>query len=76
MPFDNLIVNGGFETGVLTPWTGIGATVTAVFSHTGQFSAQLANNSFISQTAPVTAGQIFEFRASLSRIGPLPVPQW
>lgn len=77
MSFNNLIVNGGFETSLLSPWTGLGAEVTAAFSHTGIFSVQLSGdtvNAFIAQSVPATPGQTFEFLASLAKIGPLPSP--
>ena len=75
MPLINLIVNGGFETGTLPPWTGVGASVTSAYSHSGAYSAELSPNSvnaFIAQLVPVVPGQTYDFEASLAKIGPLP----
>jgi hypothetical protein len=72
MPFDNLVVNGGFEAGPFAPWLYTGAFVTSVFSHTGFLSAQLygeTSTSFITQDIPVTPGQRYEIIASQARIG-------
>ena len=41
MTIQNLIINGGFETGTLSPWTGVNATITNQYSHSGFFSARL-----------------------------------
>lgn len=75
MPLINLIVNGGFETGALPPWTGVGASVTSAYSHSGTYSAELSTdsvNAFIAQLIPVVPGHTYDFEASLARIGPLP----
>ncbi|OEH86531.1 hypothetical protein BHU72_13040 [Desulfuribacillus stibiiarsenatis] len=59
MSFNELIVNGGFETGGLAPWVGLNAAITSQDSHSGFFAARLtggAVNSYIFQTVPVTAG--------------------
>ncbi|WP_156900293.1 NTTRR-F1 domain, partial [Alicyclobacillus contaminans] len=72
MPFDNRIVNGGFETGSLSPWVGVNASVTGAASHTGFFSALLTGgglNSFIYQFVPVNPGENFEFDAYLAKFG-------
>jgi hypothetical protein len=55
----NLITNGDFETGLLTPW--IGGTVSA--DPAGGFFA--TTSSTISQTVPTTAGTQYLFSGSL-----------
>lgn len=37
MTIQNLIVNGSFETGTLSPWVGMNATITSQYSHSGFF---------------------------------------
>ncbi len=37
MTIQNLITNGGFETGTLSPWSGVNATITNQYSHSGFF---------------------------------------
>ncbi|MDQ0243003.1 hypothetical protein J2S09_000539 [Bacillus fengqiuensis] len=69
---DNRIVNGGFETGVLSPFSGKGVTIDSANSHSGSFSARLAggtSTNFLSQLVPVSPGENFEFRVSLAKIG-------
>ena len=56
MSFNELIVNGSFETGTFAPWTPSNATITSLFSHSGFFAAQLAGgatNAFIFQFDPI-----------------------
>jgi hypothetical protein len=72
MPFDNLIVNGGFETSSLPPWGGVNASVTSTESHSGFYSALLTGgsaNSYIYQFVPVRPGENFEFAAFLAKLG-------
>ena len=72
MTIQNLIVNGSFETGVLSPWVGMNATITSQYSHSGFFSARLQGGnvvSFIAQTVPVNVGEGFEFLVSLAKVG-------
>lgn len=77
MPLNNVVVNGDFETGSLTPWLSANTSINSTFSHSGFFSAQLAGgglNSFISQFVPITAGNNLELLFSLAKIGALPSP--
>ncbi|WP_089283844.1 NTTRR-F1 domain [Anaerovirgula multivorans] len=77
MSFNELIINGGFETGAFPPWIASNVTITNLLSHSGFFSAQFASgniNAFISQFVPVNPGERYEFLASLGKIGPTPNP--
>lgn len=56
LPQVNVVVNGNFETGMLTAWFSQSATVTKAYSRAGLYSARLsssASNSFISQFVPI-----------------------
>jgi hypothetical protein len=72
-----LLVNGGFETGTLQPWTNLGpsdATVTANESaHSGTFVAQLFRNSAIQQVVSrgMASGKVYRLSGSLSSSGNL-----
>jgi N-acetylneuraminic acid mutarotase len=62
-----LVVNGGFETGDLPPWTDTGDTsftaVNTVNPHSGSFSLQTGpttSDGFIDQTIPTVAGQAYD----------------
>jgi hypothetical protein len=68
-PPASVIINGGFETGDYTGWTGAGATSISTTSHTGTRAAQVGSaspfngDSSISQTfiAPVGTGHSLTF---------------
>lgn len=69
----NSIVNGGFESGALTPFTGANTVIDGTRSHAGTFSARLAGgtaNAFVQQFIPVLPGDGFELFVSLSKVGP------
>ncbi|MGM0837199.1 MAG: NTTRR-F1 domain [Bacillota bacterium] len=72
-----LLVNGGFETGTLSPWTNLGpedAMVTAGESaHSGSFVAQLFRNTAIQQVVSrgVCPGRVYRLSGSLSSAGNL-----
>lgn len=73
MAIENRVINGGFESGALAPWVGLGASVTSAFSHSGFFSAQLdggLSNSYIFQFVPASPGENFEVFVSLADSGP------
>src|SRR4051812_45296070 len=75
MSIQNLIINGGFETGTLVPWTSSNTTVTNLFSHSGTFSARLQGGpitSYIAQFVPVTPGVSYELLISLAKVGVQP----
>ncbi len=60
MAINDLIINGGFETGTLIPWDSLGAVVTSQFRHSGTFAAQLAGgagNAFLVQFLPANPGE-------------------
>lgn len=68
----NSIVNGGFETGTLAPFTGANAVIDGTRSHAGTFSTRLAGgtaNAFVQQFVPVLPGDGFELFVSMSKIG-------
>ncbi|TSB46075.1 NTTRR-F1 domain, partial [Alkalicoccobacillus porphyridii] len=73
----NRIVNSGFETGVLTPWTTVNGSITSIYSHTGFFSVQLpgVTGASLSQSVVVTEGESFEVLVSLAKTSALPSPQ-
>ncbi|CAG7651195.1 hypothetical protein PAESOLCIP111_06266 [Paenibacillus solanacearum] len=68
----NRLVNGGFETGSLSPFNGINAVVVSSNSHSGYFSVRLAGgtaNAFMQQFVPVAPGESFELIVSLAKLG-------
>ncbi|MCM3644915.1 NTTRR-F1 domain, partial [Priestia aryabhattai] len=75
MSIQNLIVNGGFETGTLSSWITTNTTIDSQYSHSGFYSARLqggATFSYISQFVPVEPGERLEVLASLATIGQAP----
>lgn len=74
---NNRIVNGGFESGQLLPFsfTGGGSSGVRIVSgksHSGPFSARISGGSSsitLSQSVPVSPGENFEFFVSLAKIG-------
>ncbi|WP_200411107.1 NTTRR-F1 domain [Virgibacillus salexigens] len=69
MTVNNLLLNGGFETGDFQSWEIMNSTITQFYSHTGNASAKLGGGTSpasISQTVPVAPGQNFQLLASLS----------
>ena len=75
MSIQNLIINGGFETGTLTPWTSSNTTVTSQFSHSGSFSVRFQSSpftSYIGQFVPLNSGERMEFLASFAKVGTAP----
>ncbi|AGZ55464.1 NTTRR-F1 domain [Bacillus velezensis] len=78
MAIDNLIVNGGFESGDLNGWDVANAAVNSIFAHSGTYSAQFlieTNVASLSQIVPVTVGQAYHFQVSLGTIGTASNPQ-
>ncbi|MBJ6361208.1 NTTRR-F1 domain [Paenibacillus sp. GCM10012307] len=77
MAIENLVTNGGFESGAFTPWIPSNASITNVYKHSGTYSAQLhdgASSSYISQYVPVTAGDTPQFQFALAKVGASPAP--
>ncbi|MGM0948324.1 MAG: NTTRR-F1 domain, partial [Bacillota bacterium] len=75
---DDVIVNGGFETGILTGWASANTSVINTFAHSGRYSAQFISSqpyAFLGQIVPVVSGQSLIFIVSLGRIGNNPSPQ-
>lgn len=75
MSIQNLIINGSFETGALTPWSSANTTVTNQFSHSGSFSARFQNSPFtssIGQFVPLNPGESMEVLASFAKDGAAP----
>lgn len=77
MSFNELIVNGSFETGDFAPWIQSGSAITSQFSHSGFLASQLTGgtaDAFILQFVPVKPMERFEFLVSLAKIGMAPSP--
>lgn len=77
MAVNNLITNGGFESGNLDGWSQINAFVTPYTPHSGRFVAGFnsgAQDAAISQLVPITPGQNFQLLVSLSKYGLLQSP--
>ena len=76
----NRIVNGGFETGTLSPFIVNNPSFVSINnsnSHSGVYSAKLSGgltNAIIAQAVPVSPNETFELFVSLSKIGPFPSP--
>ncbi|NRR40337.1 collagen-like protein [Bacillus velezensis] len=78
MAIQNLINNGSFESGDLTGWSGVNASIVSAFAHTGAFSAQFAGgitSASLSQTVPVSPQQSFQLFISLGKIGTIANPE-
>ncbi|WP_419887818.1 NTTRR-F1 domain [Neobacillus niacini] len=74
---DNRIVNGGFETGTISPFSGLGVSIRNTMSHSGNFSIGFTGGSgtfSFSQLVNVTPGETFEFLASLAKINSFTSP--
>ncbi|WP_017470377.1 NTTRR-F1 domain, partial [Amphibacillus jilinensis] len=77
MSIENLIINGGFETGDLTGWTFLNTIVTPTQSLSGNFSARFtsgAAQAFISQTVPANPGESYQFFGSFAKFTTQPSP--
>ena len=71
MGINNLIINGGFETGTLTPFIATNTFIDSLQSHTGYWSARFPggnSTSSLVQSVPVTPGTKLELLVSLSKI--------
>jgi hypothetical protein len=71
----NVLINGGFETGSIVPWNASNTVITSQFSHTGAYSARLqggAVTSYISQYFLAAPGNGIEFLASFAKVGANP----
>src|SRR5699024_8426839 len=69
LAINNLIVNGGFETGTLDGWSAVNANVSGLISHAGRFSAVFMGRSqaSLSQTVPISGDLSLELLVSLSK---------
>ena len=77
MSINDLIVNGGFETGFLPPWQGYSTIVTSAYRHSGVFSAQMQDGlAVIYQIINGDFSQSMEVIASASKVGALPNPKY
>lgn len=75
---NNVIVNGGFETGNLTGWAFANTAIINTFAHSGSYSAQFISSqpyAFLGQIVPVVSGQSLIFTVSLGKTGNNPSPQ-
>ncbi|WP_180233422.1 NTTRR-F1 domain [Bacillus sp. AFS059628] len=76
----NRIVNGGFETGTLSPFIVNNPSFVSInnsTSHSGVYSAKLSGGlatAIIAQAVPVSQNETFELFVSLSKVGPFPSP--
>jgi hypothetical protein len=66
-----LLVNGGFESGALAPWTILNGTVAVTNTkkqHSGNFVVTLGPNSAIQQTVPtgLKEGNVYRFTGALA----------
>ncbi|MFE5430791.1 NTTRR-F1 domain [Peribacillus simplex] len=71
-----LLINGGFEAGTLSPWTNLGpnnADVTTDSPHSGTFVADLPRRSAIQQIVSkgLAPGRVYRLSGSLSSAGDL-----
>lgn len=68
----NRIINGGFETGSIYPFSASNVFITNTNSHLGVFSAQLVGgvmNSYLAQFVSISPHETFKFFASFTKIG-------
>lgn len=74
----NLITNGGFETGDLEGWGTLNTMVTYFSPHTGNYAAFFpsgATPASMSQTVTIEPGESFKLLVSLAKFGLLPHPR-
>ena len=74
---ENRIVNGGFETGSISPFSGLGISIRNTTSHSGNFSIGFTGGTgtySLSQTVNVSPGENFEFLVSLAKLNTLTSP--
>jgi hypothetical protein len=77
LTFNNLVINGDFEIGSLSPWDSEGASITGENSHSGLYSVRLAggtDTAYLTQLVPVTPGENYELFTSLAKVGGAPSP--
>ena len=77
MAMKNLIINSGFETGTLAPFTGTNVLIKSNCCHTGQFSALLPGGqreSRLMQSVLINPGSQFQFKVSLAKAEQKPAP--
>lgn len=70
--FNNLIANGGFETGTFADWSANNAAIATNHSHSGSYSAYFPagnSHSSLTQTAPISAGDNVQLLISLAKFG-------
>ncbi|WP_346817878.1 NTTRR-F1 domain [Bacillus paramobilis] len=74
---NNRIVNGGFETGALSPFIVNNVSSVSIdnaHSHSGIFSARLSGDATIAQAVPVSPNETFQLFVSLAKFGATPSP--
>jgi len=65
-----ILINPGFETGTLAPWTSNGALVTSADAHTGTYSVNADGAEFVRQDfGPVPTSAISEVSFWVKRLG-------
>nr|WP_318540708.1 NTTRR-F1 domain [Terribacillus saccharophilus] len=71
MPDQNIVRNGGFESGSLVPWVSSFASITQQYTHSGNYAARLdggQETAFIAQyVSPVIAGYNYNLSVYLAR---------
>lgn len=73
----NLIINSGFETGTLAPFTGLNVLIQSNNSHSGKYSAIFPGGlreSKLMQSVPIVPGSRLQFIVSLSKGDEKPGP--
>lgn len=69
---NNRIVNGSFESGFLSPFTGTNVSLYSAASHSAPYSARLVGGAVsarLTQVVPVVPGENFEFFVSIAKLG-------
>ncbi|MCY7829951.1 NTTRR-F1 domain, partial [Bacillus spizizenii] len=75
---NDVIVNGGFETGNLTGWASANTSVINTFTYSGRYAAQFISSqpyAFLGQIVPIVSEQSLTFIVSLGRMGNNPSSQ-
>ncbi|WP_175075014.1 NTTRR-F1 domain, partial [Terribacillus sp. AE2B 122] len=78
MPNQNIVENGGFESGSLVPWVSSFASITQQFVHSGNFAAELdggQNVAYLAQYAiPAIPGNSYSLSLYLAKDSELAAP--